>query len=747
MSSLLLPSSSSTHPLFPGSRSRHRLGSAGAAALLLAASALSAGPAHAAIPPSTGQATSVTYTAGKGQGSGHWGTVGDIETVGSGGPTFTYGLAFDASSSTLWVTDSGKVLYSRFGCLLAGHSGSSCQLGTPRTFVYHRTQADDSTGDYTVDGAYTVDGMGDPTRNDGIGARFESVADRTVLIAPYAATGENVGNGPRGVDVAADGTAWVVNSEKVAPLGGPAGVVDRFAPDATHIGGSGWSAAWADRDQPGVHFYRTGVAATPQGTVLVTSEVSDRLQEYAADGTWIRSIKLDVPPGTYSAGDRGFRSPYGISVDPTDGSMYIAYTIFRDEAALKATPFIEKRDKDGALLATFGTAQLKPGEVVFGTAVNPTNHHVYGWNESGAVHEWTADGTFVRSFSAGTAPGTFPGLTAIRDVEFDETGRMYVSVAQGTASTRIMILAQTPGPVTSTCSTLSADRTSVALGWDCDPAKKPTTATVPVHDYVVEQSVDGGTTWTVVPHAAASTETSRTITGLDPSIDHRFRVSAWNEAGNGDWAEFAPAAPVTVVDDAGQADYGQPVTVDVLANDASATAAPLDAGSLTLLDASGAPTSSIDVSGEGRYEVTGGKIRFTPAADFSGTARAVPYSVYGDCVIATASVSATIAAKPVPTPTPTPTPTAAPTQTAVPTTAPTAGPTAEPTASPTSDSGSASPAPGTSAAASPSASAAAPQGRLARTGADFPWVGLIASIALIGAGALFLAWRRLRAQD
>lgn len=200
--------------------------------------------AQAAVPVSIGRVTSVPFTPGKGQGSGNWGYVGDIETVGTGGKTFNYGLGFDPNTQALWVSDSGKVVNSRFSCILAGQSGSPCQVGTPRVFKYDRIDANDSMGDYTANGTYSVDGAGRPGVNDGIGARYQAVADRTVIQTPYQGAAPNILNGPRGLDVASDGTVWVTNSEAQAPVGGVPDMVNRFAADGTQLASAGWTAPW-----------------------------------------------------------------------------------------------------------------------------------------------------------------------------------------------------------------------------------------------------------------------------------------------------------------------------------------------------------------------------------------------------------------------------------------------------------------------------------------------------------------------
>lgn len=87
-----------------------------------------------------------------------------------------------------------------------------------------------------------------------------------------------------------------------------------------------------------------------------------------------------------------------------------------------------------------------------------------------------------------------------------------------------------------------------------------------------------------------------------------------------------------------------PVTIDVLANDSGGAADnPLNASTLTLIDASGNAVSSITVNG-GTYKVSNGKIVFTPSCYFQGTAPAVTYRVadsFGTTVSTTVQVTVT----------------------------------------------------------------------------------------------------------
>lgn len=89
----------------------------------------------------------------------------------------------------------------------------------------------------------------------------------------------------------------------------------------------------------------------------------------------------------------------------------------------------------------------------------------------------------------------------------------------------------------------------------------------------------------------------------------------------------APVLEASVgVDDVAETAYGNPITVDVLANDTTADDVTLDASTLTLINADGEPVETLAVEG-GTYAVEDGKIVFTPTEGFSGVAESATYQV------------------------------------------------------------------------------------------------------------------------
>ena len=136
--------------------------------------------------------------------------------------------------------------------------------------------------------------------------------------------------------------------------------------------------------------------------------------------------------------------------------------------------------------------------------------------------------------------------------------------------------------------------------------------------------VDSGSGWAVAPHAA-STGKSRTVTGLDPALTYSFRVSAWNEAGNGDWQEFT-VNPLDLADDSAAVAAGETTTIAVLGNDTA------PAGStVALIGDDGASVTEL-ARPEGTYTVVDNAVRFEADDQFTGTPDPIGYRVVsGDC--------------------------------------------------------------------------------------------------------------------
>ncbi|GAA1047973.1 leucine-rich repeat domain-containing protein [Arthrobacter russicus] len=163
-----------------------------------------------------------------------------------------------------------------------------------------------------------------------------------------------------------------------------------------------------------------------------------------------------------------------------------------------------------------------------------------------------------------------------------------------------------------------------------------------------------------------------------------------------------PARP-TLKNDFATTRLETPVTVDVLANDGAPGESPLVPSTLEVLDADEYPIDVL-VTPQGSYQVVDGKVLFTPAKGFTGTAPAVLYQVFNEIGgFSNASLTVTVTAEDPGTPV--------------------------------------DPTPGTGL---PGTGAPAPAERLANTGTGAePFLGL-AGLLLLGGGALAAASRLRR---
>lgn len=519
-------------------------------------------------------ATSVPATQGKAAGSGLWGYVGDVETRTPGANTgsnvvWTYGLDFSPLDGSLWVTDSAKAVYSNNGFVCEFNGGTlqngRCYSGVVSTVNRYGLAAspDWAIGQYSGNGTWTAETSG---ANGGIGANFQALSDATIIDGTTATAGANAlgtFGGARGIAVDTDGTVWVADPDYGLAESTAHRPVRLFNPDGTEttssFGSPTWS--WADRYKSDKFEYNVSVSRMASGNFLVTNGgVSTLVKEFAPDGSFVRTIHLP-----------GGRSPYNANIDPTDGTILMRYTgsnVIERIDPNNCTPFTPSVAYDPPVVqcAVLQTITLPASGDGFTIGVDPLTGQIYAGLESNLLYVYEADGTYLGRFSPygngngnGQIPasGRFPahslGGGTVRDIAFDARGFMYLTVGEGSANTRVEIFARTPDPITGLTAAYNSAKTSATLSWDALALGVTDDAQVPVKDYVIELSTDGGTSWTILSPvtATAGTTMTTTVTGLNSADTHLFRVSAWGEAGNGDTATAtptdAPAASIGVV--------------------------------------------------------------------------------------------------------------------------------------------------------------------------------------------------------
>ncbi|TPW73447.1 Ig-like domain-containing protein [Schumannella sp. 10F1B-5-1] len=118
-----------------------------------------------------------------------------------------------------------------------------------------------------------------------------------------------------------------------------------------------------------------------------------------------------------------------------------------------------------------------------------------------------------------------------------------------------------------------------------------------------------------------------TYSGETAPVDYRVQTNFGKTVGSTITITVdAPPAP-TADPDTDTTPQGVAVTTDVLANDSDNPAAVFDPDSLELQTGPDTWAASLNVTGQGLYEVVDGQIRFTPVPTFTGPAAPVTYRV------------------------------------------------------------------------------------------------------------------------
>jgi len=150
-------------------------------------------------------------------------------------------------------------------------------------------------------------------------------------------TGDGQMRGPSGLQVADDGSLWVVDSGNAR--------LHRFDPDgrlAQTIGGFGTGN--------GQFRSPAGLELLPNGDLMIADADNHRIQILGPDGTWKKSI------GTFGHGNGEFDTPRGVAVD-ISGNIYVADT---------ANARVQKFSAGGTFLGWWG-ADTADGDGWHGT--------------------------------------------------------------------------------------------------------------------------------------------------------------------------------------------------------------------------------------------------------------------------------------------------------------------------------------------------------------------------------------------
>ena len=153
---------------------------------------------------------------------------------------------------------------------------------------------------------------------------------------------------------------------------------------------------------------------------------------------------------------------------------------------------------------------------------------------------WT---TAIANTATTATQATITGLTNGVPVEFRVSAINPLGTSTPSTTTGQVTPSTTPGPPTGAAAT-AADE-SATVTWTA-PAEDGGAA---ITGYRIEQSTNGGTTWTTAIANTATTATQATITGLTNGVPVEFRVSAINPLGTSTpsttTGQVTPSAPPT----------------------------------------------------------------------------------------------------------------------------------------------------------------------------------------------------------
>lgn len=169
-------------------------------------------------------------------------------------------------------------------------------------------------------------------------------------------------------------------------------------------------------------------------------------------------------------------------------------------------------------------------------------------------------GTAITGYRIETSTdGGVTWFVAIEDTGSSSTAATVVGLSNGTPTWIRVAATNAVGTGDASSPTSATPRTVPGAPVDLTVAPGDGTASLtwaaPLHDggaavtgYLIEQSLDGGTTWTTVVADTGSTDTRATVSGLTNGTPTTFRVTAINIAGAGASATPATSTARTVPD-------------------------------------------------------------------------------------------------------------------------------------------------------------------------------------------------------
>ncbi len=296
------------------------------------------------------------------------------------------GVAFDAKGN-LWVADA-----------LNGRIQEFSETGT---FIRAFGTSGSGNGELKWPGALAVDPSGNVWVADSGNYRIQEFTESGTYVRKFS-----VGDYTQGVAVDPEGNVWNISATAYVEEHSSTGTLLR------KFGGKVGSG-------PGEFYEPRGITVDGSGNVWVADGSNHRIQVFSKTGEYLTKF------GSFGSGAEQMDYPSSVAVDPR-GYVWIANTLLNRIDKWKVPS-----KWPPSYSSTFGTFGTGPGHFKepFGVAVNPVNGTVaVADTTNDLIQEFNASGEFIRTFgSTGSLNGL---LDEPRGITFDSKGNLWVADAQ-----------------------------------------------------------------------------------------------------------------------------------------------------------------------------------------------------------------------------------------------------------------------------------------------------------------------------
>lgn len=315
--------------------------------------------------PTTNLCTTGTASAVTGSGPWSW-----TCTSSSGGTPASCSASVNQSCvETLYVTNNGgNDVY-----LFDSNGNYLSQFGSPGS----------GNGQFNYpDAGINIDASGNLLVSDGGNHRVQKFDRNGNYISQFGST---IFSLPIGITLDANGDIFVANDD---PTGGEVQVFDANGGYIGHFGDGQFKAI-------------ESVAMDRNGNIWATDRKNNRVQEYTANGVFLKQIGCASGPCPASSASGGFSLPWDIKVD-TDGNLLVV-----DHGNNR----VQKFDTNGNYLSQFGSSGSGNGQfnTPIGIAVDASGNIFVADTKNYRVQVFDRNGNYLRQFAGfGTVSGSSP---------------------------------------------------------------------------------------------------------------------------------------------------------------------------------------------------------------------------------------------------------------------------------------------------------------------------------------------------